>query len=228
MPGGARKNLYTRQTGRYAAVQNQKAVYLLTCKVIRYCFLALRSNINHLTCLSTLLTNVYLTCSPASQINVWHYHIPLSLLSILRIVPLCFKGRDPFRYYDPRITKESSKHLYNIYTTSAQRLRRWSNIVQMFYKCFVFAGRTVLAMDLGCGCIEWTLVSRRTTWGIPAEEPGWIGHRIILISLISKAGLNQHAIRPGAFLIIVLDKHNLRGFEPWMNDDNAENALNIP
>ena len=24
---------------------------------------------------------------------------------------------------------------------SAQRLRRWSNIVQMLYKCFVFAGR---------------------------------------------------------------------------------------
>ena len=31
------------------------------------------------------------------------------------------------------------KHLYNIYTTSAQRLRRWSNIVQMSYKCFMFA-----------------------------------------------------------------------------------------
>ena len=27
---------------------------------------------------------------------------------------------------------------YNICTTSAQRLRRWSNIVQMLYKCFVF------------------------------------------------------------------------------------------
>ena len=32
------------------------------------------------------------------------------------------------------------KHLYNICTTSAQRLRRWSNIVQMLYKCFVFTG----------------------------------------------------------------------------------------
>ena len=31
-------------------------------------------------------------------------------------------------------------HLYNICTTSAQRLRRWSNIVQMLYKRFVFAG----------------------------------------------------------------------------------------
>ena len=32
------------------------------------------------------------------------------------------------------------KHLYNIYTTSAQRLRRWPNIVYMLYKCFVIAG----------------------------------------------------------------------------------------
>ena len=35
---------------------------------------------------------------------------------------------------------QTKKHLYNICTTSAQRLRRWSNIVQMLYKCFVFAG----------------------------------------------------------------------------------------
>ena len=34
----------------------------------------------------------------------------------------------------------NTKHLYNLWTTSAQRLRRWSNIVQMLYKCFVFAG----------------------------------------------------------------------------------------
>ena len=32
------------------------------------------------------------------------------------------------------------KHLYNIYKTSAQRLRHLSNIVEMIYKCFVFAG----------------------------------------------------------------------------------------
>ena len=34
----------------------------------------------------------------------------------------------------------NSKHLYSICTTTAQRLRRWSNIVQMLNKCFVFAG----------------------------------------------------------------------------------------
>ena len=39
-------------------------------------------------------------------------------------------------------TPANKKHLYNINicTISAQRLRRWSNIVQMLYKCFVFAG----------------------------------------------------------------------------------------
>ena len=33
-----------------------------------------------------------------------------------------------------------TKHLCNICTTSAQRLRCWSNIVQVLYKCFVFTG----------------------------------------------------------------------------------------
>ena len=33
----------------------------------------------------------------------------------------------------------NTKHLYNMCTTSAQRLRRWSNIVQMLCKCFLFA-----------------------------------------------------------------------------------------
>ena len=32
----------------------------------------------------------------------------------------------------------NTKHLYNICTTAAQRLRRWSTIVQMLCKCFVF------------------------------------------------------------------------------------------
>ena len=34
----------------------------------------------------------------------------------------------------------NTKHLYNICTTLAQRLRRWTNIVQMLYKYFVFPG----------------------------------------------------------------------------------------
>ena len=42
----------------------------------------------------------------------------------------------PISYVIPANTK----HLYNICTMSAQRLRRWSNIVRMLYKRFVFAG----------------------------------------------------------------------------------------
>ena len=34
----------------------------------------------------------------------------------------------------------NTKHLHNICTTSAQRLRRWTNIIQMLYICFVLAG----------------------------------------------------------------------------------------
>ena len=34
----------------------------------------------------------------------------------------------------------NTKQLYNICTTSAQRRRRWDDVVQMLYKCFVFAG----------------------------------------------------------------------------------------
>ena len=37
----------------------------------------------------------------------------------------------------------NTKHLYNIWTTPAQRLRRWSNFVQMLYKCFVFTGLAI-------------------------------------------------------------------------------------
>ena len=36
----------------------------------------------------------------------------------------------------------STEHLYKISTTSPQHLRRWSNIPQMLYKWFVFAGYT--------------------------------------------------------------------------------------
>ena len=38
-------------------------------------------------------------------------------------------------------TPVNTKHLYNICTTAAQRLRRWSNIVQMLYKCLCLLGR---------------------------------------------------------------------------------------
>ena len=43
----------------------------------------------------------------------------------------------------PRISHccpANTKHLNNICTTSAQRLRRWANIVQLVYKCFALTG----------------------------------------------------------------------------------------
>ena len=35
----------------------------------------------------------------------------------------------------------NTKRFKNICTASAQRLRRWSNIVQVLHKCFVLAGK---------------------------------------------------------------------------------------
>ena len=37
-------------------------------------------------------------------------------------------------------TSKHKTHSYTIYTTPAKRFRRWSNIVWMSYKCFVFTG----------------------------------------------------------------------------------------
>ena len=37
-------------------------------------------------------------------------------------------------------TQQAHNSCITFYKMSAQRLRRWSNIVQMLYKCFVFAG----------------------------------------------------------------------------------------
>ena len=38
------------------------------------------------------------------------------------------------------MSSQQTKHLYNICTMLGQRQRRWADVVQMFYKCFVFAG----------------------------------------------------------------------------------------
>ena len=47
--------------------------------------------------------------------------------------------------YDARANVTSyipvnAKHLYNICTMLAQCRRRWADVVQMLYKCFVFVG----------------------------------------------------------------------------------------
>ena len=56
--------------------------------------------------------------------------------------------RGPLLVNHQTILPVNTKHLHNICTTSAQRLRRWSNIVQMLYKCFVFTGYTVMSAIL--------------------------------------------------------------------------------
>ena len=44
--------------------------------------------------------------------------------------PLMFAGAYP----------ANTKYLYNIFIMLDQRRRRWADVVQMLYKCFVFAG----------------------------------------------------------------------------------------
>ena len=51
------------------------------------------------------------------------------------------------RWHNNNGLPANTKHLYNICTTSAQRLRRWSSVVQMLCKCFVFAGLRLAGGD---------------------------------------------------------------------------------
>ena len=64
----------------------------------------------------------------------------------------------------------NTKHLYNIRTTSAQRLRRWSNIVPMLYNCFVFT-------RIECHSNEWH-VSRSGWYVISPRRRCYIAREI--------------------------------------------------
>ena len=55
---------------------------------------------------------------------------------------------DPGNCLGKNVIRANTKHLYNICTTSAQRLRLWSNIVQKLYKCFVFARMVMYLFSL--------------------------------------------------------------------------------
>ena len=48
----------------------------------------------------------------------------------------------------PRAISVNTKHLYTICTMSDQRRRRWADVVQMLYKCFLFAGIYCLQTEL--------------------------------------------------------------------------------
>ena len=45
-----------------------------------------------------------------------------------------------------RASPANTKPLYKFCTTSAQRHRRWADVVKMLYKCFVFAGSSVIGI----------------------------------------------------------------------------------
>ena len=60
-----------------------------------------------------------------------HYHHAYSPLSLINV------GYTPSV---PSKHKTFVKHLYNICTMLDQLLRHWDDIVQMLYKCFMFAG----------------------------------------------------------------------------------------
>ena len=61
-------------------------------------------------------------------------------------------------------TPADIKHLHNICTTSAQRLRRWSNIVQMLCKCFVLLGLEELLCERqpNSDCVSGRIMTRGT------------------------------------------------------------------
>ena len=61
---------------------------------------------------------------------------------VKRILPCQIKKRESYDNLNFKIFSKmptNTKHLYNIFTMAAESLRRWSNIAQMLYKCFVFA-----------------------------------------------------------------------------------------
>ena len=74
----------------------------------------------------------------------------------------------PPNFMDATSYSVNTKHLYNIYTMSAQRRKRWADVVQMLYKCFVFAWYSCPSDYPPCP--SWILSN------------GWhVQHRIIII-----------------------------------------------
>ena len=70
----------------------------------------------------------------------------LFLAAPVRIMPLAGRGE----HYTS--LPANTKHLYNICTMLDQRRRRWSDVVQMLYKCFVFAGSSNEGKPTGSVC----------------------------------------------------------------------------
>ena len=52
----------------------------------------------------------------------------------------------PKGYFTPYMYPVNTKHLYNSCTMLDQRRRRWADVVQMLYNCFVFTGYVYMHM----------------------------------------------------------------------------------
>ena len=85
----------------------------------------------------------------------------------------------------------NTKHLYNICTTSVQRLRRWTNIVQLLYKCLVFTGWLAHSVEPARD------ISYVVSDAIPYRRrcPGTKG----FIPIHNRAGVNEQSLH--AFII---------------------------
>ena len=66
-----------------------------------------------------------------------------------QILMMDLKWRDRF-IVSEWVNPANTKHLYSICTMLDQRRRRWADVVQMLYKCFVFAGNPVFSYTLKC------------------------------------------------------------------------------
>ena len=69
----------------------------------------------------------------------------------------------------------NTKHLYNICTISGQRRRRWADVVQMLYKCFVFVEN---------GCTKFKCKILRA--GIGSRKKGYLIYYIYIYIYINK------------------------------------------
>ena len=81
----------------------------------------------------------------------------------------------------------NTKHLYNICTMLGQRRRRWPNVVQMLYKCFVFAGNSSWSGIAYC----WRRLQADTN---PVSDKCWI----------SAAGASQYPFSSSRYVMLLV------------------------
>ena len=89
------------------------------------------------------LYSLFIACVSQSQLKLFKKIVVISNFNEVPALHRNIKSPQVYNlvtYDDPTNTK----HLYNMCITSAQRLRRWSNIVHMLYKCFVFTDNVML------------------------------------------------------------------------------------